>query len=190
MRNLPSSPAERELQLRLATARSKSKDIGSSPAHWPVYIEVVVGGVAWCTKKKMIDHLKHRGLIKETDASQIEEVIRCSRFEITKIRQDLKLALATPKEVGLSQGGFLEDIYRKAKGFDLALLPIDTGPQTILQAHSYWTKHSSIVVATEPVILKDGRKFVFDLSNLRLRVLTGEPGHYYGPTQPFLFRRL
>lgn len=190
MNSLPPSPAEREKHLRLARVRPQPKNQGNSPDRWPIFLEVVVGGVAWCPRNELIHKLKNRERIRATDVELVEEVILSPGFEITRCRQDLKLALATPKELGLGGGGCLRDIYKKALAFDLALLPVDTGPQTILQVHTNWTKHGSIVIASEPVILSDGRKFVFDISNSRLQAVTGETGHLWALTQPFLFRRL
>lgn len=190
MNSLPPSPAEREKQLRLVRARAQPKNQAKAPDRWPIFLEVVVGGVAWCTREDLIGRLKNRDRLRNTEAEQVEKAIRCPGFKITTGRQDLKLALATPKELGLHDGGFLRDIYKKAAGFDLVLLPVDTGPLTILQVHTNWTKHGSIVIASEPVVIEDGRKLLFDVSNSRLRVLTGESDHYWGPTQPFLFRRL
>lgn len=187
MKDLPSSAAQREQGLRVVGPWTIKGSDRKVPDRWPVFIEIVLGGVAYRTKEKTIRFLQHRGLIEDGD---VERVIRNPAFEITKTREDHKLGLATPKSIGLPSGGTLKEFCKKAKTHDLVPTSVDAGPQIMLQVHSSWTKHDSIVVVSKTIVLRGEEKpFLFEVSSSHLKVVTDDGNHIYGPDQPFLLRR-
>ncbi len=189
MKDLSPSAALKEQGPRVVgpwTIRERER---KAPDRWPVLIEVVLGGIAYRTKERMMDCLANRGLVEAGDAKLVEQIIRDCHFEITRVRKDHKLGLATPKELGLPQGGTLKEIYKKAAAKDLGLTLPDAGLQTMLQVRSSWTRHDSILMASELIALKD-EAYLFEVSPFHVRAVKVDPKQTIGPDQYFLFCRL
>ncbi len=189
MKDLPSSATQTEHGLHVIGPWAIKGSERKVPDRWPVFTEIVLGGIAYRSKEKMIYFLTNRGLVRPSAAELMEKIIRSPYFEITRVRADHKLGLATPREFGLSAGGTLKEIYKKAAGKDLGLTLPDAGLQTMLQVHSSWTKHSSILVASK-LIAFDDEEYLFEVSSSHVRAIPIDPRQIYEPDQHFLFRRL
>ncbi len=189
MKNLPPSAAQREQGSRVIGSWTIKGSDRKVPDRCPVFTEIVLGGIAYRTKEKMIYFLTNRGLIKPNDAELVEKIIHSGAFQLTLRREDHKLGLATPKDLGLPQGGTLKEIYKKAAGKDLVLTLPDAGLQTMLQVHSSWTRHDSILMASELIAL-NGEEYLFEVSSSHVRAVKVDPKQIIGADQHFLFRRL
>lgn len=152
-----------------------------------LYTEVAVGSAKSRSKTELVAALSDNGYIKDEVIGQV----LCSPSYIrSRSKQDLKLTLVSPNDLGLPDGGFLRDIFAVAKSRELELCPHDTAAALMLQLVIPWSSSRiSFVVASTPIVYKQAH-YLFSISERRLRAIPADAGQHWDTFQPFLFRRL
>jgi hypothetical protein len=153
-----------------------------------VFTNVRLGGLLRRSRVDLIEELLQKEF--RVDDKTIQ-VLLDSAVRMTNSPQchSIKLVIATPKALGLKDGGFLSDIYKAAATQGLVLCPDDTALELIRQHDKGWTKERHIIIASKPIKICS-LYHLFAANALKLWTVTGDLGHHFEPNQKFLFRIL
>lgn len=152
----------------------------------PIYCNMALGGSGYKPMGQLYIRLAERQFVR---SKTTQEVLFSPGFKFTLRFTYQKLVLVTPAQMGLESGGLVQDIEARAVKLGLLLVPMDTAPCMMLQMpSSNWSKHHSIIVASEPVIHSQ-TPYIFDVSKDALQAVSGHQNNHWHHNQAFLFRR-
>lgn len=138
--------------------------------------------------------LKAAGREIDSDAGRalkdVENEIKESAYQEER---EIELVDATPAELGLPEGGTLEQIYEAAKKNGLEECPREAGPQSVIQYEDQ-PKDDYRLIGMNPVVDSDGYRHLFSVRRLsggRRWLDTGydKPGFVWLPGRRFVFVR-
>lgn len=142
--------------------------------------QIEIGGK---TKEQLEQEMKERNI-----TSYGQDLLDSPDFVISEKVKNTDLLKLTVNGLGFLNGATIDEIYAKAKDFDLELCPAEVGPQLRLQSKiKDWT-----LIAMKQIIDNRGNPGVFSLDSrdgiLQLRCNGARPARRWEGSSQFIFR--
>tara|TARA_Y100000310_G_scaffold31967_1_gene30312 strand:+ start:22595 stop:23299 length:705 start_codon:yes stop_codon:yes gene_type:complete len=118
------------------------------------------------------------------------DILGKPKFKASESKEKVNLAQVSVAELGFSEGGTTEQIFRRAKELGLELCPSEVGPQLRLQ-YKDQPEGEWIRIAMNPITDSDGDPSVFNVGCVRvelwLNAFYASPGFVWLPGSVLVF---
>jgi len=125
-------------------------------------------------------------------SDRVSDILGKPALKVANEETEIDLVLVTVVRLGFKDGATRENIYKRAKEFDLELCPAEVGPQLRLQ-YKDQPNGEWILVGMEPIIGSDGGLWVFDVEHvddgLWLSSFCGDPDSFWDGSFRLVFAR-